>query len=61
MLGIHEKFNELLYSTIPFVTVTLVDALGSSPQDVGSKMLVTQEGLYEGTIGGGKVEFKAIK
>lgn len=60
MLGIHEKFNELLYSTIPFVTVTLVDALGSSPQNAGSKMLVTQEGLYGGTIGGGKVEFQAI-
>ena len=60
MLSIHEKLNELLFSNIPFVMVTLVDVIGSSPQDVGSKMLVTKDGLYGGTIGGGKVEFKAI-
>lgn len=60
MLAFHEKLNELLYSNVPFVMVTLVDALGSSPQNSGSKMLVTQNGLYDGTIGGGKVEFKAI-
>ena len=40
--------------------VTLVEVVGSSPQDVGSKMLVTKDGLHGGTIGGGKVEFKAI-
>lgn len=60
MLSIYEKINELLFSNVPFVMVTLVDVLGSSPQNAGSKMLVTQEGLYGGTIGGGKVEFKAI-
>jgi len=60
MLSIHEQLNELLYSHIPFVMVTLVDVVGSSPQDVGSKMLVTNDGLHGGTIGGGKVEFKAI-
>lgn len=61
MLSIYEKFNELLYSNLPFVMVTLVDAVGSSPQNAGSRMLVTEEGLYAGTIGGGKVEFKAIQ
>lgn len=60
MHAIHENLNELLFANIPFVMVTLVDVIGSSPQDVGSKMLVTQAGLYGGTIGGGKVEFKAI-
>lgn len=60
MLSIYEKLNELLFSNTSFVMVTLVDVLGSSPQNAGSKMLVTQEGLYDGTIGGGKVEFKAI-
>ena len=60
MLSIYEKLNELLFSNIPFVMVTLVDVVGSSPQNGGSKMLVTQDGLYGGTIGGGKVEFKAI-
>ncbi len=60
MLFIHEKLNELFFSNTPFVMVTLVDVIGSSPQDVGSKMLVTKDGLYGGTIGGGKVEFKAL-
>ena len=60
MLFISEKFNELLFSNVPFVMVTLVDVIGSSPQNTGSRMLVTQGGLYDGTIGGGKVEFKAI-
>lgn len=60
MLSIHEQLNELIFSHIPFVMVTLVDVVGSSPQDVGSKMLITKDGLHGGTIGGGKVEFKAI-
>lgn len=60
MLFIDEKLNELLFSNIPFVKVTLVEAIGSSPQNAGSRMLVTPDGLYDGTIGGGKVEFKAI-
>jgi xanthine dehydrogenase accessory factor len=60
MHSIHEQLNELLFSNTPFVMVTLVDVVGSSPQDAGSKMLVTKDGLHAGTIGGGKVEFKAI-
>lgn len=60
MHSVHEKLNELLFSNVPFVMVTLVDAIGSSPQNTGSRMLVTHEGLYSGTIGGGKVEFKAL-
>lgn len=43
-----------------FVVVILAEALGSTPQDSGAKMLVTAEGLHFGTVGGGKVEAKAI-
>jgi xanthine dehydrogenase accessory factor len=39
----------------------LVQAIGSTPQDTGSKMLVTAKGLVTGTVGGGKVEHKAIQ
>lgn len=45
----------------PFATVTLVEAIGSTPQDAGSKMLVSQAGLEFGTIGGGRVEHRAIQ
>lgn len=43
-----------------FVNVILVESLGSTPQDTGAKMLVTRGGLLTGTVGGGKVEAKAI-
>ncbi len=46
---------------VPCVLVTLVDALGSTPQDTGAKMLVTPAGLHLGTVGGGRVEAKAIE
>lgn len=61
MLTFFDKLNELLNSATPFVMVTVVDTSGSVPQDAGSKMLVTENGLYAGTVGGGKVEARAIK
>ncbi len=47
---------ELASSHTPFVTVTLIEAVGSTPADTGAKMLVTDQGLDMGTIGGGRVE-----
>lgn len=41
--------------------IVLVDARGSTPADAGSKALVTARALVCGTVGGGKVEAKAIK
>lgn len=55
-----QRYAELADSGVPFVSVTMVDAVGSTPQDAGSKMLVTAEGLFHGTVGGGRVEAKAI-
>jgi xanthine dehydrogenase accessory factor len=52
---------ELAAEGMPFVLVTLVDATGSTPQDAGAKMVVTAEGLQKGTVGGGRVEAKAIE
>lgn len=55
-----EAQNELLASGEPFVAVTVVDTLGSTPQDRGAKMLVTRAGRYFGTVGGGKIEVRSI-
>lgn len=44
-----------------FVVVTLVKQVGSSPQDVGARAIVSQDGLEFGTVGGGKVENRAIQ
>lgn len=55
-----EALNEYLAAEVPLVTVTVVDTMGSVPQDRGAKMIVTEEGLRFGTVGGGRVETKAI-
>jgi xanthine dehydrogenase accessory factor len=56
-----ETLNELAATNQPFVLVTVVDTVGSTPQDRGSKMLVTAEGRYSGTVGGGKIEARSIE
>ena len=55
-----EALNELAEAGAPFAAVTVVDTLGSTPQDRGAKMLVTEGGRYFGTVGGGKIEARAI-
>jgi xanthine dehydrogenase accessory factor len=60
VLTFYEKMNDFLLENSPFVAVTVVDTIGSVPVQVGSKMIVTSEGLSYGTVGGGKVETRAI-
>jgi xanthine dehydrogenase accessory factor len=55
-----DVLNELMAAETPLVAVTVVDTMGSAPQDRGAKMIVTRDGLRFGTVGGGKVETKAI-
>ena len=57
---IYEEIVSLQRAGRSFVVVTLVEALGSTPQDAGAKMIVTEEGLHSGTIGGGRLEAKAL-
>ena len=56
----YEQLAALEREGTAFVLVVLTESLGSTPQDSGAKMLVTAAGLYSGTVGGGKVEAKAI-
>ncbi len=56
-----EQLAQLAATGEPFVAVTLVESVGSTPQNTGTKMLVTKQGLAHGTVGGGKIEFKAIQ
>lgn len=55
-----ETLNELMAAGTPLVAVTIVDTMGSVPADRGAKMIVTAGGLRFGTVGGGKLETKAI-
>jgi xanthine dehydrogenase accessory factor len=57
---VYEHIVALEQARTPFVVVTLIEALGSVPQDTGAKMLVTQAGRFMGTIGGGRVEAQAL-
>ena len=41
--------------------VTIVEAKGSTPREVGAKMIVNKDGLADGTIGGGITEARVIK
>jgi xanthine dehydrogenase accessory factor len=59
--GFIEKLAELSQGGAPFVSVTMVDAVGSTPQDAGTKMLVDLRGHVFGTVGGGRVENQAIE
>lgn len=43
-----------------YVIVTLIGTTGSTPRASGTKMVVSQDDIYA-TIGGGNLEFKAIK
>jgi xanthine dehydrogenase accessory factor len=58
--GLIERLAEMAAAGQPFVLVTLAEAVGSTPQDAGTKMLVDATGLRFGTVGGGKVEARAI-
>ncbi len=58
--GYWEHLQMLVESGQPFAAVTLVDVIASAPANAGSKMLVTGDGLFFGTVGGGKIELKAL-
>lgn len=58
-----DYFTELVHlldNKIPFVSIILVDVAGSVPHDRGGKMLVTEKGLHSGSVGGGRVEKRAL-
>lgn len=59
--GFHNRCQRLVDQATPFVCVTMVQREGSVPQDVGGKMVVTEHGLAFGTVGGGRIEAKAIQ
>jgi xanthine dehydrogenase accessory factor len=56
-----DTIHDLKKSKKSFGLITLVKVIGSAPQEIGARAIVTSEGLVFGTIGGGKVEDRAIK
>lgn len=60
LLSLFETATELTRAGEPFVVVTMLGTRGHAPQDPGAKAIVTARGLHGGTVGGGKVEARAI-
>jgi xanthine dehydrogenase accessory factor len=56
-----EVYSKLRIDKIDFCVVTMVDGKGSTPQDTGSRMIISTDDLLFGTIGGGKIEAHCIK
>jgi xanthine dehydrogenase accessory factor len=60
----YEEFLEACLKLVDvkqsYIIATLIDKKNSVPQEVGSKMIVTKDGLYFGTIGGGALEKNVI-
>ncbi|MBL4825768.1 MAG: xanthine dehydrogenase accessory protein XdhC [SAR324 cluster bacterium] len=56
-----KQMQVLLEAGTSFVSVTLVEAKGSTPRAQGGRMLVTDSGLFSGTVRGGLVEAKALE
>ncbi|NVZ78397.1 xanthine dehydrogenase accessory protein XdhC, partial [Pseudomonas gingeri] len=44
----------------PCVLVTIIEELGSTPRNAGSKMVVSASSTFD-TIGGGHLEYKATQ
>lgn len=61
MKEIYEKLSEALKQNRSGVLMTVIDVKGSSPGKIGSKMLVFDDGEQLGTVGGGQIEYLAIK
>jgi xanthine dehydrogenase accessory factor len=55
-MDIYQKIVEKKSAGVAFVVATIVRIEGSSPRDVGAKMLVFADGSIWGTIGGGMFE-----
>lgn len=53
--------EDLHRSGRPAVMMTLVCCKGSTPREIGAKMIVYSDGTFSGTIGGGSLENKAIQ
>lgn len=61
LVTFYHRVAELMGSGEPFVVAAVVDTIGSVPQEVGARMIVTASGRNFGTVGGGKVENRAIE
>ncbi len=61
MDAFYEALVESIQQNRPAAVATIVKTMGSSPRDVGSKMLVYTDGSIVGSVGGGVMEARVIE
>jgi xanthine dehydrogenase accessory factor len=61
VIDVYEKIVKIKKGGEEGVLVTVVAKDGSGPVGVGTKMLVLPDGKKEGTVGGGALEYAAVK
>jgi xanthine dehydrogenase accessory factor len=56
-----KALSERLAAGLPCALITVTGSTGSTPREIGAKMLVFPNGTTLGTIGGGRLEAQAIE
>jgi xanthine dehydrogenase accessory factor len=57
---LHETLLQLHHQGTDHVLITVAAARGSTPAPAGQKLIATPAGLHSGTVGGGKIEARAL-
>ena len=58
---IFEKANDWIENNQKVVLATVIQTWGSSPLEVGSRMIINENGNFLGSVSGGCVESKVIE
>lgn len=59
--SIFEEANSWLKSNQKVVLATVIQTWGSSPRQIGSRMIVNEKGDFSGSVSGGCVESNVIR
>ena len=59
-MDIIKRLNQAITAGKSVVLCTIVNTKGAVPRHAGAKMLVYSDGRYEGTVGGGEVEYRVL-
>jgi xanthine dehydrogenase accessory factor len=60
-MDLYAEIARLAAEGRPFVTATVIESSGSTPQKPGSKMVVLPDGTLRGTVGGGALELQILE
>ena len=56
-----EEANSWIKSNQKVVLATVIQTWGSSPRQIGSRMIVNEKGVFSGSVSGGCVESNVIR